>query len=166
MACLLVVALAENNLEERMLWAGSDTGTRVERETYKKYIVWALKAFDINEEEYTENNKANKDEKRNDGSTPLHDAAYHGQREVVEVLLQNKANVDEKPYHGHREVVEVLLQNRTNVDEQRNDGNTPLHLAAYHGHRELVEMLLQNKAKGDNRWPVSYEIIVNSTRKL
>ncbi|XP_046344837.2 uncharacterized protein LOC124125553 [Haliotis rufescens] len=55
MACLLVVALAENNLEERMLWAGSDTGTRVERETYKKYIVWALKAFDINEEEYTEN---------------------------------------------------------------------------------------------------------------
>ncbi|XP_048253152.1 uncharacterized protein LOC125381049, partial [Haliotis rufescens] len=54
-ACLLVVALAENNLEERMLWAGSDTGTRVERETYKKYIVWAVKAFDINEEEYTEN---------------------------------------------------------------------------------------------------------------
>ncbi|XP_048247919.1 ankyrin-3-like [Haliotis rufescens] len=55
MACLLVVALAENNLEERMLWAGSNTGTLVERETYKKYIVWALKAFDINEEEYTEN---------------------------------------------------------------------------------------------------------------
>ncbi|XP_048247925.1 uncharacterized protein LOC124125549 [Haliotis rufescens] len=55
MACLLVVALAENNLEERMLWAGSDTGTRVERETYKKYIIWALKVFDINEEEYTEN---------------------------------------------------------------------------------------------------------------
>ncbi|XP_071097650.1 uncharacterized protein [Haliotis cracherodii] len=55
MACLLVVALAENNLEERMLWAGSHTGTRVERETYKKYIVWALKVFDINEEEYTEN---------------------------------------------------------------------------------------------------------------
>ncbi|XP_048247936.1 serine/threonine-protein phosphatase 6 regulatory ankyrin repeat subunit B-like, partial [Haliotis rufescens] len=55
MACLLVVALAENNLEERMLWARSDTGTRVERETYKKYIVWALKVFDINEKEYTEN---------------------------------------------------------------------------------------------------------------
>ncbi|XP_048247938.1 ankyrin repeat domain-containing protein 50-like, partial [Haliotis rufescens] len=392
MACLLVVALAENNLEERRLWAGSDTVTRVERETYKKYIVWAVKAFDINEEEYTENmmkhilsqlagcclhheagsyrirnhkvaiklreilprdvrqlvermdlefiyryvtfrddpteeeqlnvsfnlelkhddlhivakrfatalhgrkfafvcmhslfqvetfvdmvwekllHNMNKDssvllkvlsnndivhgysflfwasitdnshllrralfsvhlnaENRKEalfgscfgnslanfdylfsnknwkldklwmtlpklprpliiklqlavaddlrvkfgkcslldiacmeGRTPLHDAACQGQREVVEVLLQNKANVDEKrqdgstplheaAYEGHREVVDVLLQNKANVDEKDKEGSTPLNDAAYQGHREVVDVLLQSKANVDEK---------------
>ncbi|XP_046583439.1 uncharacterized protein LOC124290684 [Haliotis rubra] len=54
MACLLIVALAGNNLKKRLLWAVSDTGTRAERETYKRYIAWVFTIFDINGEKHTQ----------------------------------------------------------------------------------------------------------------
>jgi ankyrin repeat protein len=58
-------------------------------------------------------NKADVDAKSNGGRTPLHEAAFSGYKDVVELLLANKADVNAK----------------------NNDGQTPLHGAAIWGTR-------------------------------
>lgn len=55
-----------------------------------------------------------------DGTTPLHHAAWHGHVDVVRLLLQ----------HGAR------------PQAQNADGSTPLHWAAMNGHPEVARLLL------------------------
>ena len=73
--------------------------------------------------------------------TPLHVAADGGHKDVVELLLANKAEVNAKdndgvtPLHcggvsGHKDVAELLLANKAEVNAKDNDGGTPLHMAA------------------------------------
>ena len=75
------------------------------------------------------------------GGTPLHCAAYHGHKDVAELLLANKAEVNatnnqgETPLHwaammGHKDVVELLLANKADVNAKDNQRHTPLHFAA------------------------------------
>ncbi len=91
------------------------------------------------------------------GSTPLHYAAQYGHKDVAELLLANKADVNAKdnygqtPLHyaaqyGHKDVAELLLANKADVNAKAKKGVTPLHLAAQQGYRELAELLLANKA--------------------
>lgn len=47
---------------------------------------------------------------------------------------------------GHKEVVELLLANKANVNANDNHGVTPLHMAAGNGHKDVAEALLANKA--------------------
>jgi ankyrin repeat protein len=93
----------------------------------------------------------------NYGLTPLHTAAIQGHKDVAELLLANKAEVDardnkgETPLHtaalmGHRDVVEVLLASKAEVDARDNNGYTALHWAAVKGHRDVAELLLASKA--------------------
>jgi ankyrin repeat protein len=97
----------------------------------------------------------NKDEK---GVTPLHYAADKGYKEVAELLLASKAEVNAKdnkgltPLHyaafnGYKRVVELLLANNAEVNAQANDAMTPLHLAAFNDHKLVAELLLANKAE-------------------
>ena len=90
--------------------------------------------------------------------TPLHLAAFKGYKDVVELLLANKAEVNAKdnngqtPLHvaalkGHKDVAELLLANKAEVNAKDNNGETPLHLAALSGHKDVVELLLANKAE-------------------
>jgi ankyrin repeat protein len=85
------------------------------------------------------------------GATPLHFAASMGSKNIAELLLANKADVNAKakdgrtPLHlaaqlGHKDVVELLLANNASVDAKA-DGSTPLHLAALEGHEDVVELL-------------------------
>src|SRR6266436_1444021 len=59
------------------------------------------------------------------GWTPLHYAAHWGWKEVAELLMANKAE----------------------VNAQTTDGLNPLHIAAAQGYREVAELLLANKAE-------------------
>jgi hypothetical protein len=43
---------------------------------------------------------------------------------------------------GHKDVVEVLLANKADVNAQSNGGITPLQVAAYKGNKEIVKILL------------------------
>ena len=61
--------------------------------------------------------------------TPLHAAAYNGYKDVAELLLANKADVNAKD----------------------SDGMTPLHMAASNGHKDVAELLLANKAEVNAR---------------
>ena len=91
------------------------------------------------------------------GRTALHVAALFGKKEVVVVLLANKADVNAKANggqtpllwaasNGNKEVVALLIENQAEVDGKDNNGWTPLGKAAGDGRKEVVVLLLANKA--------------------
>ena len=47
---------------------------------------------------------------------------------------------------GHKEVAEVLLANKAEVNAKNNEGGTPLHWAASLGNKDMAELLLANGA--------------------
>jgi len=78
------------------------------------------------------------------GETPLHLAAEGGRKEMAELLLANKAEVNatnsggwtplfNAVFWGHQDLVELLLTNRAEVNIKDNAGWTPLHWAAQPG---------------------------------
>jgi Ankyrin repeats (3 copies) len=102
------------------------------------------------------------------GDTPLHLAAFYRNRDVVEVLLANGADVTAKdstgltPLHmvvvngirprhraddqGPKDVMEALLANGADVNAKDSTGLTPLHMAE---RKDLVELLLVHNANVD-----------------
>ena len=95
--------------------------------------------------------------KDREGLTPLHEAAAYGHKDIVELLLVNKAEVDARAVdgstplhaasaHGHRDIAGLLLANKAYVDARTNGGLTPLHLAALLDHRDVAILLLANQA--------------------
>ena len=74
--------------------------------------------------------------------TPLHIAAATGNLEEVQSLLEQGAEIEaENRYTGetpifyavtnqHRDTVRYLIAENANIDVQRNNGDTPLHVAA------------------------------------
>lgn len=91
------------------------------------------------------------------GDTPLHAAAGHGHKHVVELLLAKGADVNvvdqngQTPLHdtagnGHTDVVRLLLAKGADVHAKMHYDLTPLHMATIHGHKDMAELLLANKA--------------------
>jgi ankyrin repeat protein len=89
--------------------------------------------------------------------TPLHLAVEYGHKDVAELLLANKADVEAKSYGGwtpllnavfggHKDLVQLLLTNKAEVNYQEDAGRSPLHVAAENGYTEIAALLLANKA--------------------
>ena len=88
--------------------------------------------------------------------TPLHNAAYNGDVERVDVLLKQGAEANEQwagwgiPLHtaakmGHTEIVRELIKAGSDVNARTttfNSWSTPLHYAAENGHTDIVRILL------------------------
>lgn len=96
------------------------------------------------------------------GESLLHDAAWHGHRELTAFLISNGAHVDVKndskstPLHwaavkGYRDIAKLLISNGADVQWESTSGNTPLHKAAYYGYRDLVALLILNGARFDTQ---------------
>ncbi|KAF3363101.1 hypothetical protein PHSC3_000286 [Chlamydiales bacterium STE3] len=104
------------------------------------------------------------------GSGPLHYAAQAGLEEIVEMLIQYNANVNEHSSQNHatplvfacgygyhqffrpnRQVVEHLLINGADPNIPSNTGIYPLHYAAEAGLEEMVELLLQTNVDVNKR---------------
>ena len=64
------------------------------------------------------------------GWTPLHDAASNGHVEVMEILLEHGANIND----------------RGEIGSKQSEGVTPLHEAAMEGQVEAMTTLLQHGA--------------------
>ena len=90
------------------------------------------------------------------GNTPLHAAAFNGQKHIVELLLAKGVDVnvknqnDSTPLHnaaddGHTDVVELLLAKGADVNAKSNYDLTPLHMATK-SNKQVVELLLANGA--------------------
>jgi len=93
-----------------------------------------------------------------DGFTPLHLAAFFGQRDTVRLLLDRGAEVDAPgrgwmtgtPLHSatsrrHAEIVDLLLEAGADPNARQSGGWTPMHSAAHNGDARSVTLLL---AKG------------------
>jgi ankyrin repeat protein len=104
-----------------------------------------------------------------DGETPLHSAARYGDLEMVQVLLDYKANVNfpsldnwtpihyvsqgspsaAAPHNIPRllhDVTRLLLERGADVNARNNGGSTPLHLAADEGTVEVIPLLFEHGA--------------------
>ncbi|MDP6679589.1 MAG: ankyrin repeat domain-containing protein [Verrucomicrobiota bacterium] len=85
------------------------------------------------------------------GLTALHQAAFHGQAEIVALLIGAGADVNvsarrgETPLHStvyweHREIAEMLIANGASVDAKLENGQTPLDWAEQLGASGMVEL--------------------------
>jgi ankyrin repeat protein/Ca2+-binding EF-hand superfamily protein len=97
-----------------------------------------------------------------DGYTPLILACTVGHHDIVEFLLDAKAEVDFTAPDGasalfcavqenHWEVVELLIERKCNVNLQSDAGATPLYVAAQEGFKAMVKKLLESGAKPNTR---------------
>jgi ankyrin repeat protein len=93
----------------------------------------------------------------NPGYTPLHWAVFNGHKDVVELLVANKADVNARTKYdttplilaagrGDKDVVELLLANKADVNAKDSAGWTSLFLASMNGRANVLDLLLANKA--------------------
>jgi ankyrin repeat protein/peroxiredoxin len=97
------------------------------------------------------------------GGTPLHDAAWAGERDVAAFLIQAGADVNSKhaeggstPLHyavltNHPDVVEVLLDHHADVKAPYKSRQTALHLAAARGYGRIATLLIAHGAEVNAR---------------
>ena len=87
-------------------------------------------------------------------------AAFFGLKEIVGLLVEQKADVDAKAANGetalhgaaesgHPAVVQLLLEKGADVDAKAANGETALHRAAFGGHEAVVQLLLEKGADVD-----------------
>ena len=90
----------------------------------------------------------------------LHIAADEGDLGMVQLLIDNRADVNTRTFLGQTplnyaiksdnvnnlEIVELLINNGALIEYQNLRGNTALHIAAQLGRKEIVEFLINNGA--------------------
>lgn len=83
--------------------------------------------------------------------TSLYFAARKANRDVVELLLEKKANSDDEAsisalmlaaFKGNQDLVKILLDKHYDVNSTNDDSFTPLMLAAINGKQDVVKLLL------------------------
>ncbi|XP_071136254.1 putative ankyrin repeat protein RF_0381 [Mytilus edulis] len=92
-----------------------------------------------------------------DKVSPLYMASAYGYTEVVQMLINNQADINKctaigsSPLYtacegGHTEIVQMLINNKADINKCRDTGESPVYTACYKGHTEVVKMLINNKA--------------------
>jgi ankyrin len=107
----------------------------------------------------------------------LHCAAKNGHKDVADLLLANKADVNARddncgdtPLHcaarsGHKDVADLLLASKADVNaKNENYHDRPLHCAAKIGHKDVAELLLANKADGNTKNRYGETPLLEATR--
>ena len=96
-------------------------------------------------------------DKKRQRTMSLHEAVDEGDLKLVENLLSEGANVNEKDEYdatalhwsalkGYADVSKVLLENGANVNAVDKSKSTPLHDAAYWRHIDVMKLLMMNGA--------------------
>ena len=91
--------------------------------------------------------------RRTNGTTPLVQAAEINRPDMVDLLLEHRADVEKakrggftpllvSAYRGNLKITEILLEKRADINKAASLGQTPLFMAAQNGHKEVVVTLL------------------------
>jgi ankyrin repeat protein len=89
------------------------------------------------------------------GNTVLHVACFQGAVDVVQLLIDAKADVNAQNHNGKTplmnsvkniEVAKLLIENGADLANKDNDGNTALYLACYESAVDVVKLLIDAKA--------------------
>lgn len=95
-------------------------------------------------------------------ASPIHDAAFDGEIELVEILIANGADVDERDVHGYTplhiaiqegntDVAKALINNGADINARTigDNGNdlSPLYLSIILGRSAVESLLLDNRAQ-------------------
>ncbi len=86
------------------------------------------------------------------GCTPLFNAAYYGNFEIVQILINNKADLDFGKYGtpliiaanwGYTEIVKLLIKSGADLNKKESiESHTALMEAAKNGHKKIVQLLI------------------------
>ena len=101
--------------------------------------------------------------------TALHCAAENGVNEIVQILLENGANLNcQDKYgctplvlaalNGKTDTVDMLLKAGARTNCQTQHGNSEFHFAASHGNKETLALLLRNNRFIFNHAPWSLAV--------
>ncbi|VDI73393.1 Hypothetical predicted protein [Mytilus galloprovincialis] len=93
--------------------------------------------------------------------TPMFVSAREGHKEVVMLLLQNKADINKcsdkgvSPlmvacFHNNLEIIKILLENNANINMRDGNGLSSLFIACQNNHIDVVKTLLDNKVDIEN----------------
>lgn len=160
---LHIAALRGNIKPATILAAEKEINVNAKDENGWTSLHLAVRASKFREEIVTLllQNKANVDAKDNDGRTPLHLAVCEGRAEVVRLLIDNLADINEQdtlfgktPLHlavekNRTEIIRLLLDHNADVNTIGRFGKTPLHIAITTGSIEIVRLLTDNGANVD-----------------
>jgi ankyrin repeat protein len=87
------------------------------------------------------------------GTTPIYKAAYAGHTEIVNLLINAKANLNTSTIYsmatplyvaaarGHTEIVRLLITAKANVNTTTTNRTTPLAIATRNGHTEIAQII-------------------------
>ena len=111
------------------------------------------------------------------GYSPLILASYHGNKEIVNLLIKNHVKINEvsdlgtalmaASYKADNEIAKMLIDNGANVNASDSNKTTALHYACINNNKELTKLLIKNnasiKAKDiKGKTPLDYAIEKNN----
>lgn len=103
---------------------------------------------------------ANPDLQDNEGVSPIHDAVAQGANDIIELLIKNKASVNNTNNMGHTPLIiasifdrpdalKYLIDKGANINHADVAGRTAIHWAALHNKSGILSILLDSGANRD-----------------
>jgi uncharacterized protein len=88
------------------------------------------------------------DARGDDGTSALLTAIYHGEEEIIDIILESgpTLTIHEAAAAGIEDRVRELIRDRSAINSVSHDGWTPLHLAVFFNQNQIAERLIEEGA--------------------
>ena len=140
---------------------------------YELRDVICIKGGDINEVKELIDMGADVNLNISSGKNVLSEASRMGYIEVVELLIENDADVNQKNdvdgssplglacLNNYEDIAKLLISKKADVNHKDREGYTPLMWASYHGNKELVELLIKHGAKVNDKNKNGHSVLIS-----